>query len=79
MTDEWEPPADSEKESYKEKLRSLQLNTGRNKGTTHTTVVPDERMDRVAGYQHEHWDGRVSATVTPLPVKVKASFKTEEG
>jgi len=66
---------------YREYLQSVktEMGTGRHKGTTKTTVVPDERKDRVAGYQHYHWDGKVSATVTPEPVKIKVNFRPEEG
>lgn len=41
-------------------------------GTTQTKVVPDETKPRVAGFQTEHWSGRVDATVTPEPVRLRS-------
>lgn len=53
--------------------------TSKHSGSTKTYPVADElRHGRVAGYQHEHWDGRVSATVTPPALHVKMNMTTKE-
>lgn len=42
-------------------------------GTSQTTPVLDQTKPRVAGFQTEHWDGRVDATVTPETVRLRSA------
>jgi hypothetical protein len=53
--------------AYREKLRSIGFDRGH---LTKQVDVTDERDGRRAGWQTEHRDGRVDATVTPKPIIV---------
>jgi hypothetical protein len=57
-------------ESYRDKLRSVSF--GRRHGTTETRVVTRDDNGKPAGYQVQHWDGRVDAVVTPSRLALKS-------
>lgn len=54
---------------FREKLLSLGFVS--RQGTTKKTGVIDEADGTLAGYQVEHWNGRVDAVAKPKPLAVK--------
>jgi hypothetical protein len=61
--------------SYRDKLESLGFQAKPKMSKT-TTVHDEERGGgRVAGYQTEHKDGHVDATITPPSVDLSAKLK----
>ena len=54
---------------FKEKLQGLSF--PRKRGTSKKTQVQRESDGTVGGYQTEHWDDRVDATVQPKTLKMK--------
>jgi len=65
-----------EKDSYKQKLKSL--GWGTQMGRSETRRVTDERDGSVAGVVTEHWDGSQDAAARPKPIRVKARLLMEE-
>lgn len=80
--------ASDEQRAYREKLRTLQFSgrvpkpmpvVDKAAGTKTTTVMDEERGGgRVAGYQTEHKDGHVDATITPPVVRKTYKGKVAE-
>ena len=50
---------------YQEKLKSLGFSLKR--GTTKRWAVINENTGKVGGYQTEHWDDHLDASVVPEP------------
>ncbi len=60
-------------ENFKEKLKTIGFN--RRQGSSRRFAVKNERDGSTAGFQVEHWDGRVDDVVTPTPSRAALKRK----
>lgn len=72
---------------FRDKLRTIQFAgkvpkprpvVDRAADTKTTAVRADDEHGRVAGFQIEHGDGRVDATITPRPFRASMSIRNGE-